>query len=61
MNEKFANWEIQGLRDFFKCKEIVDLVIPVARIVSKNLLNPQSIPGELMSTNHFIHNNRIEN
>lgn len=44
--DKFTSWEAQGLKEFFQCPEITDLVIPVAKIVSKNLLNPQTNSGK---------------
>lgn len=47
--DKFTDWELQGLKEFFNCPEIVDLVIPVAKIVSKYLLNPQSNSGKYSS------------
>lgn len=48
--DKFQSWETQGLQEFFNCTEIADLVISVAKIVSKNLLNPQSISGKYVQS-----------
>lgn len=41
----FTNWEKIGLRDLFNSEAAADIVIPVAKIVSKNMLNPQTNAG----------------
>lgn len=44
--ENFTNWEKRGLREFFNSAEMTALAIPVAKIVSKNMLSPQTQSGE---------------
>lgn len=43
--DKFTNWERQGLRDFFSSAAASDTVIPVVKIISKNMLRPQTHTG----------------
>lgn len=43
--DKFTNWERQGLWDLFSSPAARDTVIPVAKIISKNMLNPKTNTG----------------
>lgn len=43
--EKFRNWEEHGLKDLFNSEAVADTAIPIAKIVSKNMLNPQTNSG----------------
>lgn len=42
---RFENWEKHGVKDFFQSEVAADVAISVAKIVSKNMLNPQTIAG----------------
>lgn len=62
--EKFTNWEKHGLMDLFNSEAAADIVIPIAKIVSKNMLNPQTNSGIsaaicalniLLNFNCFLH------
>lgn len=55
--EKFKNWEKHGLKDLFNSEAVADSAIPIAKIVSKNMLNPQTNSGAALII--LFHNNCI--
>lgn len=43
--DKFTNWEERGLRDLFNSEYMDNVIIEIAKIVSKNLIVPQIKSG----------------
>lgn len=44
---KLKNWEILGIKDLFHEQPFKEVAIAVAKIVSKNMLTPQTHSGEV--------------
>lgn len=43
--EKFQNWEVLGIKDFFSDEQVYEVLISVAKIVSKKMLTPHTSAG----------------
>lgn len=59
---EFADWEKIGIKNFFVAQPTQELVITLAKIVSKNILTPQDLNGESVDCHTTIttyHNNRV--
>lgn len=50
--EKFSDWEKQGLSDLLKSELFQESTFSIAKIVSKNMLTPQTVSGSM--SNHFF-------
>lgn len=43
----FTEWEKIGIRDFLKCQETNDLAMSLAKIISKNIITPKTLSGNV--------------
>lgn len=44
--EKFADWEKHGLYDLLNSEYVRESTISIAKIVSKNMLQPETVAGK---------------